>query len=177
VEISSAGAAATGTTTTETVHYNGPLSRGLGSDLLLLIRPQSVPAVQLARGEEQCDLALEGSCDLGRARAELLYLQPPARRGQSPYARLRVSLSLNQNAAENSAGSESAVFWLAPGQSKQLTDGSFVSVTSIEMRPALLLRQRHAPGNPWALLASILLALGLAMMWRRFLPGAGRASP
>ena len=32
------------------VHYNGPLSRGLGSDLLLLIRPEAVPAVRLVRG-------------------------------------------------------------------------------------------------------------------------------
>jgi hypothetical protein len=164
------------TTTTETVSYNGPLSRGLGSDLLILTRPQSVPAVQLTRGEARCDLEVEGSCDLGGVRAELLYLQPPARRGQLPYARVGVSLPSGKH-AKDGAGGPSEVFWLPPGQSKQLADGSFVSVASIEMRPALLLRQRHAPGNPWALLASILLALGLAMMWRRFLPGASRASP
>jgi hypothetical protein len=124
--------------------------------------------VQLARGEAACELEIDGSCDLGGIRAELLYLQPPARRGQSAYARVRVTAP---------AGGPSEVFWLPPGQSKQLADGSFVSVASVERRPALLLRQRHAPGNPWALLASILLALGLAMMWRRFLPGAGRTSP
>jgi len=155
-------------TKTAVIHYNGPLSSGLGSELLLLIRPQSVPTVRLARGESACDLEVDGSCDLDGARAELLYLQAPARRGQSAYARLRV---------EAPAAGPSEAFWLSPGQSKQLADGSLISLASIEMRPALLLRQRHAPGNPWALLASILLALGLAMMWRRFLPGAGRASP
>jgi hypothetical protein len=30
-------------------------------------------------------------------------------------------------------------------------------------------RQRHAPGNPWALVAAVVLALGLGMMWRRLL--------
>ena len=62
------------------------------------------------------------------------------------------------------------VFWLIPGRSKRLADGSLLSLAGIETRPGILLQRRHAPGDPWALLASILLAIGLAMMWRRFFP-------
>jgi hypothetical protein len=36
--------------------------------------------------------------------------------------------------------------------------------------PALLLRVRETPGNPWALAAAALLALGTALMWRRLVP-------
>jgi hypothetical protein len=154
-----------GAVTPEVVHYNGPLSRGLGSDLLLLIRPQAVPAVQLARGSERCDVEVERSCDLGGVRAELLYLHPPPRAGQGAMARVRV---------QPTAHGPAETFWLTQGQSLRLADGSSLAVAGIEMRPALILQRRHAPGNPWALLASLLLALGLALMWRRFLPAAGR---
>jgi hypothetical protein len=33
--------------------------------------------------------------------------------------------------------------------------------------PAILLRTREAPGNPWALAAAILMAAGVALMWRK----------
>jgi hypothetical protein len=49
-----------------------------------------------------------------------------------------------------------------------------LSLERFATRPAILLRGRHAPGNPWALLASLLLALGLLMMWRRFIPVRSR---
>lgn len=150
-----------GGTTTARVRYNGPLSRGLGSDLLLLIRPHRVPAVRLARGEDRCTLEVEGRCDLGGLQVELLYLHPPLRAGQSAFAQLRAQ-GVDAGAPE--------VFSLAPHQPKQLADGSPLSLEAIEARPAILLQQRHAPGNPWALLASVLLVLGLAMMWRRFVP-------
>jgi len=153
-----------GVTSSTIVDYNGPLSRGLGSDLLLLIRPEKVPAVSLVRGPERCDVEVERSCDLAGVRAELLYLHPPPQPGQGAFARMRV-----QDAATGAAEQ----FWLMPGQSKRLADGSRLSLAGIEMRPGILLRHRHAPGDPWALLASLLLAVGLAMMWSRFLP-AGR---
>jgi hypothetical protein len=62
------------------------------------------------------------------------------------------------------------VLSLMSGQLTTPAGGSLLSLAGIEARPAILLRRRHAPGNPWALLASLLLALGLAMMWRRFSP-------
>jgi len=67
------------------------------------------------------------------------------------------------------------VFALTPGRSKQLADGSLLAIEGLESRPAILLRHRWAPGNPIALLASLLLGLGLLMMWRRFSPRAETA--
>jgi len=148
------------------VYYNGPLSRGLGSDLMLLVRPHSVPTLRLARGGDRCDVEVEGACELGDVRVELLYLHPPMQAGQSAFAQLRV---------HDASGGDTEAFSLTPGRSKQLADGSLLAIESLESRPAILLRHRRAPGNPLALLASILLGLGLLMMWRRFSPRAATA--
>ncbi|MDH3520056.1 MAG: hypothetical protein OEM49_06315 [Myxococcales bacterium] len=155
---------ADGTVSASVVRYNGPLSWALGSELLLLVRPHAVPVVRLARGDARCEVEVEGSCELGGVRAELLYLHPPLRAGQGAFTRMRVA-----------GGDTREVFSLSSGQSQMLADGSHLSIEAIEARPAIVLRHRHAPGNPWALLASILLALGLAMMWRRFGPRVGAA--
>ncbi len=145
------------------VYYNGPLSRGLGSELMLLIRAHNVPTLRLARGDQRCDVPVEGSCELGDLRAELLFLHPPLHEGQSGFAQLRVT--------RDGGGAET--FSLSPRDAKRLADGSQLAIEGLETRPAILLRHRRAPGNPLALLASLLLALGLLMMWRRFAPGAG----
>jgi hypothetical protein len=133
---------------------------------MLLIRPHSVPALRLARGEDRCDVEAGGVCELGDLRAELLYLHPPLQAGQSAFAQLRV---------QKASGENTEVFSLTPGRSKQLADGSLLAIEGLESRPAILLRHRRAPGNPLALLASILLGLGLLMMWRRFSPRAATA--
>jgi hypothetical protein len=155
---------ADGSSAETVVYYNGPLSRGLGSELMLLVRPQSVPTLRLARGEDRCDVEAEGICELGDVRVELLYLHPPLQPGQSAFAQLRV---------QNAGGGDAESFSLTPGRSKQLPDGSLLSAEGLGPRPAILLRHRRAPGNPLALLSSILLGLGLLMMWRRFSPRAG----
>jgi hypothetical protein len=153
-----------GSSSETVVYYNGPLSRGLGSELMLLVRPHSVPTLRLARGEDRCDVEVKGACALGDVRAELLYLHPPLQAGQDPFAQLRV---------RGAGGGDGEAFALTPGRSKQLADGSLLAIEALESRPAILLRHRRAPGNPLALLASILLGLGLLMMWRRFSPRAG----
>ncbi len=145
------------------VFYNGPLSRGLGSELMLLVRPHSVPTLRLARGEDGCDVEVAGVCELGDVRAELLYLHPPLQPGQNAFAQLRV---------QNTGAGDAESFSLTPGRSKQLSDGSLLSAEGFGQRPAILLRHRRAPGNPLALLSSILLGLGLLMLWRRFSPRA-----
>jgi len=123
------------------VYYNGPLSRGFGSDLMLLVRPQSVPALRLARGEDRCDVEVERPCRLGDARIELLYLHPPMQAGQSPFAQLRV---------QTTSGADPEAFPLTPGESKQLADGSLLAIESLGSRPAILLRHRHAhPATHW----------------------------
>jgi len=159
VEMRGAG----GSSSETVVYYNGPLSRGLGSDLMLMIRPHSVPTLRLARGEDRCDVEVEGICELGGVRAELLYLHPPLQAGQSAFAQLRV---------QSTSSGDVETFSLTPGRSQQLADGSKLAIEALEARPAIGLRHRRAPGNPLALLASILLGLGLLMMWRRFSPRA-----
>jgi hypothetical protein len=150
-----------------TVSYNGPLSSGLGSDLLLLARPTSVPgAARLAKGPAgRCRVEVDAACDLGGMQARLLYLQPPGRRSGGALARVRVRASPHSPADE---------LWLAQGRPQSLPDGTWLTLEGIESRPAILLRRRHAPGNPWALLASLVLVLGLGMMWRRFASIPGR---
>jgi hypothetical protein len=144
-----------------TVSYNGPLSSGLGSDLFLLARAVSVPgAARLSReGADRCQLEVEATCDLGGIQARLLYLHPPARRGGAALARVRLRASPRGSTED---------LWLTQGQPHRLPDGTRLTLEGIDPRPAILLGRRHAPGNPWALLASILLLLGLGMMWRRF---------
>ncbi len=159
---------AQGKLATSTVSYNGPLSSGLGSDLFLLIRPGAVNVVELQQQRQEplqdqasCEVVLDGVCQLGELQVEFLYLEATNRGASTGLARLRVS---------KQAGGPSDAFWLAPGQTRKLRDGSILSLKRIATRPAILLRGRHAPGNPWALLASLLLGLGLLMMWRRFIP-------
>jgi len=149
-----------GALSTAIVGYNGPLSSGLGSDLLLLLGPGEVPAAaRLVRGRHRCQVDLESRCELGGAQVRLLYLHPPERRGRGPLARLRVRTAPDA-AAED--------FWLSQGHPRQLPDGSVLVLEDVASRPAIHLRRRHAPGNPWALLSTILLVLGMGMMWRRF---------
>jgi len=148
-----------GAVASETVRFNDPLSRGLGSDLLLLIRPESLPTVRLVRGNRSCEAPVAGSCELDGLRAELLLLHPPGRHGEPPVARLRT---------ESASAGGSELFWLESGGSRELADGSVLWLADIAPRPAIRLQRRHAPGDPLALLASLLLAAGLALMWRRF---------
>lgn len=143
------------------VHYNGPLSSGLGADLLLLARQGSTPsAARLALGPQRCRVALDERCQLGGAQAELLYLLPAESHASQALARVRVQVSPGAAAEE---------LWLMQGRPVRLAGGPSLSLEGIESEPAILLRRRHAPGNPWALLSAALLALGLGLMWRRFL--------
>lgn len=157
IEVRSAG----GNVSESIISYNKPLSSGLGTDLLLLVRPSAVPgAAQLVRGRDRCEVEMHGSCDLGDVRAQFLYLHPPTGARAGALARVRVTVEPN-DAAED--------LWLMQGRPTRMADGSSLALEGISTRPAILLRRRYAPGNVWALLSAVLLALGLGMMWRRFL--------
>jgi hypothetical protein len=150
---------AAGAISTETISYNGPLSRGLGSDLFLVLRATAIGVVELARAGQRCRVAVDEMCQLGEAQILPLYIHPPTH-GQDPVmARIRL---------RQTAGSAPEELWLAKGKPHPLADGTTLALEAPEVRPALLLRGRHAPGNPWALLSALLLALGLALMWHRF---------
>jgi hypothetical protein len=147
------------------VGYNAPLTSGLGSDLWFLAEQGRIAGARLASGGERCT-ATEGTpCRFGDLEVELLSAWPAGRLDAEPVAQLR--LGRNGYSAER---------WVPAGRAAAIRDGAQVVLEGIEGVPAVLLRGRHAPGNPWALAAAILLAGGLALMWRRFLPPS-RAHP
>jgi hypothetical protein len=141
------------------VTYNGPLSSGFGTDLFLMIRPTALPAARLVRGDAQCVAGQDESCALGTVQVALLHLEAPSG-GQGALARVRVTCE----------GMPAEAVWLFLGRPQVLRDGTQLRLAAVEQRPAVLLRHRRAPGNPVALVASLLLAGGLLLMWRRFLP-------
>ncbi len=148
-----------GKESTATVHYNGPLSWGFGSELFLLVRQGTIPLAVLRRGTERCALQPEASCFLGETKATLIYLHPPSRRGDSTLARVQLQTHPEKSPSE---------LWLTAGVPTALPDGSALLFEGLESRSAILLRHRRAPGNPWALLSTVVMAIGLALMWRRF---------
>jgi hypothetical protein len=51
-----------------------------------------------------------------------------------------------------------------------LSEMGQVNVPGVGVRPAILLRPRTTPSNPWALVSGILVGLGVLLMWRRLIP-------
>jgi hypothetical protein len=141
------------------VGYNQPLSAGWGSRLALLSELGQVPVARLASGEETCALSQEQGCLLGGERIVVLAFAQP--RGR-PAALLRLA---------GPAGPPEAR-WLQPGELLALRGGRPLLLVETSEAPAVVLRVRDAPGNPLALLAAGLLALGVLMMWRRLVPGS-----
>lgn len=45
-----------------------------------------------------------------------------------------------------------------------------VNVPGLGPRPAILLRPRTTPSNPWALVSALFVGLGVILMWRRLFP-------
>jgi hypothetical protein len=158
------------------VGYNQPLSRGLGADLYLLEEVGQIPgAARFTSGDLECTAPLGGACRLGRVRVWLVDLERP--RPDMPLVLAQVA------AAPASAGTapgggrprgaavEPLRLW--PGSATRLGDGTPLRLAAIEPRPAVALRGRHAAGTPFALVAAILFALGLALMGRRLVAGRG----
>lgn len=143
------------------VSYNGPLSSGFGSDLFLLLRAGEVTAARLRHGASECSLPTNGSCRLGELRIDAGYMQTTGG-AQGSVARVQVRAAMGPRQE----------LWLWEGRPQTLADGSTLRLAGVERRPMVLLRHRHAPGNPIALAAGVILVLGLLLMWRRFLPAA-----
>jgi hypothetical protein len=45
-----------------------------------------------------------------------------------------------------------------------------IPIAGLGVRPAILLRPRTTPSNPWALASAVLVGLGVVLMWRRLVP-------
>jgi hypothetical protein len=144
----------------ELVTYNGPLSSGFGTDLLLLVRQGQRPsgATFVAAGET-CTAALKESCVAGGVRITLLDLPESGGHAAGSLARVTVE-TVGANDAEE--------VWLLRGRSKALPAGGSLALDAIQSESLVMLRRRHSPGNPWALLSAVIMLFGLGLMWRRF---------
>jgi len=142
-----------GTTTTTVLGYNQPISRHLGADLMLLQQPVAISTATLLSGEDQCTVAPGGQCTLSGRVIEL--------------ADVRVN-EAHGAMANVVMGDRSG--WIFPGQTVTVDSGPPLMLSHVGREAAVAVRLRHAPGNPWALFAAILLAAGVLLMWRRFYP-------
>lgn len=144
------------------VGYNEPLSEGFGARLFLMADAGDVTVARLRLGDATCALIEQGSCDLAGHRVELARL---VRGGSALMAMVRV---------RPANGGPVEARRLLPGLRAALSDGGALLLEGWDTQPAVALRGRRAPGNPWALGSAVLLALGLAMMARRFVPRDAR---
>jgi hypothetical protein len=141
-----------------TVGYNAPLSSGAGGRLALLGEVGRVYVARLASGAESCALAEGQSCRIGGEPVALLGFGRPDSGGRSA-ALLR---------ARGPSGREE-VRWLGPDGELALAGGRPLQLSRLGVEPAVLLRAREAPGNPWALASALVLAAGVALLWRKLL--------
>ena len=143
-----------GAVTERTVGYNVPLSTAAGGRLALLSDLGRAWVAHLVSGADSCALAEGQECVLGGERVELIRLAP-----SPPGAAALVR-------ARGPGGAIEARPLLAGGE-LPLASGRVVQLGEVAPEPANVLRARETPGNPWALAASVLMAIGIALMWRK----------
>ncbi len=141
----------------ETVGYNEPLSSGAGSRLALLSEFGSAWIAHVASGTEACTLARGQECRLAGEPVRLVGLAPLP--GGAPAAAVRLS---GRSGADE-------VRWVTEGSEVPLPGGRALRLVGVSRDPAVVLRVREAPGNPWALAASLALAAGAALLWRKLI--------
>ncbi len=149
-----------GEVTPVAVGYNEPVSSGWGADLLLLLRAAGEPTgVRLTAGVAECTLEGPGdACSLVGRSIRLVRVQEGGHWGRKAVAFLQIE-----------GKGEPQPFFLWAGGSKVLSEnGAAVRLEEFRAVPVVMLRSRHAPGNPWALVAAVLLGLGLLAMGRRW---------
>jgi hypothetical protein len=151
---------ATGRVGRAEVGYNAPLTTRLATELHLLGDVGRARVAELTVAGARC-AAVEGdACEAGGVRVEALTLAAPGQLRAEAMARVAVG---------------GRQLWLSPGVDVPLGDGRPLRLEGVREAPAVLLRARSTPGNPIALAGAIAVAVGLAMMARRFVPGKGRA--
>ncbi len=137
------------------VGYNAPLSSGGGARLALLADLGRALVARLASDGESCVLAEGQGCRIAGERVRLLGFT--AGTGGGPAAILR---------ARGPAGAEQ-VWTVGRDAELVLAGGRTLQLAGIAQEPAVVLRTREAPGNPWALAASLVMAAGVALLWRK----------
>jgi hypothetical protein len=140
------------------VGYNAPLSRGGGARLALLSDLGLVRMARLSSGPDGCLVVERGACSIGGLRVALLAIRPGP--GGAPAALVR---------APGPSGRDEDGWLLRDGE-LALAGGRPLQLAGISVEPAVLLRARSAPGNPWALAAATVLSAGVALLWRKLRP-------
>jgi hypothetical protein len=149
---------AQGRVSADVVGYNEPLSRGVGSELLLIAQAGRAPGVvAFSLGAWRCRVVVPGECVLGATRLEVDRLQQAERLGNRVVAVVR----------EGANG-----FPIVEGSTHALAGGE-LRFESVGVEDVVQLRHRHAPGNPVAFVSAVLLAVGLVMMGRRWIRPVG----
>jgi hypothetical protein len=146
-----------GRTSEATVGYNVPLSTGGGASLALLSDFGRTWVARLVAGGEECALAEGQRCALGGEPIRLLKLI--AGRGGSAAAVI---------GARGPSGKDETRVLSADGE-LPLAGGRVLQLESVGPETVVLLRTRSTPGHPWALAASVVMAAGIALLWRKLL--------
>jgi hypothetical protein len=148
----------------ETVGYNVPLSTGGGASLALLSDFGRAWIARLVSGGASCALADGQACLLDGEPVRLVRLV--AGPGGGPAALV---------AARGPSGREETRV-LARGGELPLASGRVVQLASVGPAEVVALRVRDTPGHPWALASGLVMAVGIALLWRKLLhrrPGRG----
>ena len=140
------------------VGYNAPLSEGGGASLALLADFGRTWMARISSGTEACALAEGQSCRLGGAPVRLVRLVPAQGRGVAALIAARGP----------SGGEETRV--LSMGGELPLASGRVVELAAVTPETVVALRTRRTPGHPWALAAAVVMAAGVALLWRKLLP-------
>ena len=152
-----------GVVTVDTVGFNDPIATNYGMDLALLANyVPTLPAANLSVGEQTCRLISGESCEMGAFRIELTGIN------SSPGAASLAGAGALIEATPLAGGAGHKAF-LQGGRPVKLDEGTEVSLNGFDLYPAVLVRRRHVPGIPWALVSAVFLALGAVMMGRRWL--------
>ena len=141
----------------ETVGYNVPLSAGGGASLALLSDLGRAWTARLVSGGASCQLAEGQRCLLEGEPVRLVRLVSGP--GGAPAAVV---------AARGPSGREETRV-LSQGGELPVAGGRVVQLVSVSPEQAIALRTRENPGHPWALGSGVVMAIGIALLWRKLL--------
>ncbi len=150
---------AAGRVASHALGYNRPVSAGLGAELLLLEQAGRVPgAMVFSVGEKPCAARRDQPCVVGATHLTVVDVYESGPWGDLPAVTVEV----------RSPGASQRLV-LGEGTVRALASGTTVRFAGRAYEPAVQVRGRSSPGNPWALLSALVMAAGLVLMGRRWL--------
>ncbi len=143
----------------QVVGFNRPASAGFGARLWLLSRFDQQLVATLTDGDSRCMAPARETCRLGDRAFHVLGLLPGGHGDGVPAAAL---MTVGQGRHQR--------LLVKRGQPAAHPGGA-VTLLALDRQPVVLLRARRAPGNPVALAAVVIFALGMLLMGRRWFQG------